>query len=234
MPVLIIEGCDGTGKSTLAARAAEYARETYGKVYEVRELHYGVPPYDPESPLTIGEQAMNALLEPLTDFVFASQFLVIDRFHWGEPVYAPTFRADSCVDPMFGTLTHDEFFHVENWVRRVGGVVGYCYAPPGIIMERVLREREGVPDLIADSGDVQNKTLQILDRYEKLHTYLTHEHRGPRRAENIRQIELLKPSDTDIWAKRLVRDAVTRAMDVYEEFRASQRPELYVPIGTSL
>lgn len=222
MPVLIIEGCDGTGKSTLAERCVE-AAQALG-TYNVRHEHYGVPKYDPESDLSIGRQAMNQLLERLTDFRFATDFLVIDRFHWGEPVYAPVFRADSCVDPLFGTLHFAEFWFVEEWLRSVGAVVAYCTLPYDVAYERL--HGRGEPDLIMDSGNVDEKLLAITDRYERLYTYLTAENRGHRRAENIRNVELLTPADTDLWAKRLVTDASQRSLDIQEEFVNSHKPKL--------
>ena len=213
MPILVIEGCDGTGKSTLAEKCAELARSE--PFYDVRLEHYGVPKYDPLSDLSIGAQAMNQLLERFLDFNFLTDFVVVDRFHWGEPVYAPVFRPERCVDPLFGTLTHSEFYYVEDWLRSVGAVTVYCSAPAKVILDRVVTR--GEPDLINDSGAAEERTMQILERYESLKTYVTHPNR--REPGKVVEVELLKPSDTDFQAERLVQEATSRAVALHQAYR---------------
>lgn len=224
MPLLIIEGCDGTGKSTLATRCVEAADAL--DMYNVRLEHYGVPKYDPDSKLTFGQQAMNQLMERFQDFNFATDFVVVDRFHWGEPVYAPVFRPDLCIDPLFGTLHFAEFWYVEQWVRAVNGVVAYCTLPYQENYERL--HGRGEPDLILDSGNADEKLLGIMDRYEKLYSYLTAPARGHRIAENIVPVQLLEPADTDATAEVLVTTARLKAMDLMTSFIEDKRPPLFV------
>lgn len=213
MPIIVIEGCDGTGKSTLAQKCAEHA-EAVG-TWDVRIEHYGVPEYDPESDLTIGEQAMNQLLERLLDYNHFRDFIVLDRFHWGEPVYAPVFRPDDCVHPLFGTLKYREFYHVENWLQTVGAVTVYCDAPLETVIDRVVTR--GEPDLINDSGDAQKKTEQIMKRYSTLLRYVSNENR--RNPTAVEHVSLMDWQDTFDVACRVVDIAEMRTIHVNDVYR---------------
>jgi thymidylate kinase len=222
--IIIIEGCDGTGKSTLAAKCAEVART--GPYHTVRELHYSVPSYDPDSDLTIGQQAMNQLLEPLQDYDALEDFVIIDRFHWGEPVYAPVFRPDRCVDALFGTLTYADFYYVEDWLQSCGALTAFCTAPEKVILQRVQDERPDTPDLIADSDDPAEKTRQVRKRYDTLYRYVTDQHR--KSPSSVRPLTLLEPSDTESAAMLLCATAAIDAANVASYAMNHVTPSEYV------
>ena len=233
MPVVLIEGVDGTGKSTLADAIVDRVKNMYP--FETRLEHYGVPIYDHDSELSIGQQAINQLLERLQDFDNNRDFLVLDRFHWGEPVYAPIFRSHACVEPLFGTLTHKEFMHAENWLRTVGGYNAYCLAPTETIVQRLETRGEELLDNEHTKRLGQIKMLQ--ERYETLIKYLTADAR-PQPAD-VGRFVLESPDDTRDAANIIVDralDKYSEAMDNYEtagmssaEIKEICKPVLFTP-----
>lgn len=218
MPIVMIEGCDGAGKTSLAEailwRVVDYRSKRPDMRVNVE--HYGVPKYDPESSLSIGGQAMNQLLmrPRVMNYNFFTDFLVLDRFHWGEPVYAPVFRPDRCVDPLFGTLTYPEFYYVEDWLQSAGAINVYASAPEEVILERI--QRRGGPDLIGESDDSTERCRMILGRYDTLTRYIS----APQRKAptEIERVELLTFADTQEQAHRIVDLAFARSAALLETY----------------
>ena len=86
--LIALEGCDGTGKSTLAEDVAERIRQERPDD-EVHLLHAGPLKTDPYT----------AYLEPLKDYVPNSGVhYVLDRWHVGERIYGPLYRKKSAID----------------------------------------------------------------------------------------------------------------------------------------
>ena len=169
MTVIWLEGADGSGKSSLAeVILEEFKRQRVSS--KPKMLHYGVPSYDPDSPLTIGQQAMNQLLTPLLDYDARKDAIVIDRFHYGEPVYAPIFREAACIDTRFGTLTASEFHHVHSWLEEIRSVMIYVDGDVDVMMSRL--EARGDEKVLSEDHDARWKELeQILERYNDIVAY---------------------------------------------------------------
>lgn len=205
MPFVIIEGSDGTGKSTLAETI--YEKVAVSGEWHAHLEHYSVPKFDPSSTLTIGEQAMDQLLErpSVKNFNMFTDFIVWDRSHWGEPVYAPIFRPDRCVDPLFGTLMHREFYHVETWLQSIGAVNVYCTLDTDTIVERIgVRDADDITD-----DDPQKRRAQverIKTRYENLLRYIGNPAR--RNPTRFGTVELREPRDTEIVADAAIEGAI--------------------------
>lgn len=105
--LIIVEGCDGAGKTTVCDRLDHLLTTEFG--YTVLRTSAGVPepgqdPYD-----TYERQ----LPDPRG---LGSVAVVADRWHWGEPVYGPIMRGND-------TLGLAGFRHVELYVKSRGAVV---------------------------------------------------------------------------------------------------------------
>jgi thymidylate kinase len=93
MPIIILEGIDGAGKSTLAAHILEKSQ------IRTTLLHRG--------PLegTIEDE----LIYPLQN-VASDELLIADRWHLGELVYGPIYRGKSLVEGFYNTLIDQLLF----------------------------------------------------------------------------------------------------------------------------
>lgn len=205
MPFVVIEGSDGTGKSTLAETI--YEKVAASGDWHAHLEHYGVPKYDPSVSLTIGEQAMDQLLEreAVKKFNMFTDFVVWDRSHWGEPVYAPIFRPDRCVDPLFGTLQHREFYHVETWLQSIGAVNVYCTLDTDTIVERIGgRDADDITD--EDPEKRRAQVERIKGRYDLLTRYIGNPAR--RNPTRFATVELREPADTVRVAETVIEGAI--------------------------
>lgn len=118
--IVIFEGPDGSGKTTLAREVADKTGATY--------IHAQAPERHPLVEYT-------APLDPNEDYV-------LDRWHWGEMVYGPLFRGES-------GLTTEQFWAVEQYLDDLGAVVVLCNGPASDLASRI-RERgtdEEAPNL---------------------------------------------------------------------------------------
>lgn len=92
MPVVIIEGVDGSGKSTFADRVAQkLIDETDANVVRA---HKGVPEND-------------SMLVEYFDPIKAlgpNDVLIADRWHVGEMIYGPLYRGSSKMKPIIGSF----------------------------------------------------------------------------------------------------------------------------------
>lgn len=128
---VILEGADGSGKSTLS-------RELLKQIRRSRIVHLG-PPASPETALDEclhGEDDVIARYRPGGAF---SQSLICDRLHWGSPVYGPIFRPDSDVDG-WGDLGKAGWQYVEMFVAARGGITVLIDVDPQVAIDR-LAER---------------------------------------------------------------------------------------------
>jgi thymidylate kinase len=92
MPVIIIEGVDGSGKSTFADRVAEkLINETDANVIRA---HKGVPEND---------SMLVEYFDPLKA-LGRNDVLVADRWHVGEMIYGPLYRGQSKMKPIIGSF----------------------------------------------------------------------------------------------------------------------------------
>jgi hypothetical protein len=141
--LVILEGADGTGKSTLArALVAELERRHPGDKVEL--WHAGPPRRHPA----------DEYLRPLTGYrPGRGHHLVLDRWHIGERVY-PRVRDRA-------TLLDDAlFWTIDRYLERLGAFTVYCTAPDDRVIP-VLRER-GDDDHIGELSAVRRLFGQAL------------------------------------------------------------------------
>ena len=104
--VIILEGPDGSGKSTTAQRIAQH--------FDLPTFHMGPPPEG----ISAKDQYLSVLLNTRTQYLGA----VFDRFHLGERVYGPLVRG---VD----TLGDDGQRLVERALMQLGVTIIRCLPP---------------------------------------------------------------------------------------------------------
>lgn len=139
--LIIVEGADGVGKTTLVEKLEARIREL--PHHEVTVLHKG-PPED-----------INGLVEyelPLQDFRPEREKVVIcDRWHLGEVIYGPLLRDVS-------RLSLPKQRHLELFLAARGAFIVHVTAPPDEVVDR--QTQRGTLDLLPASF-----THQIIDRY---------------------------------------------------------------------
>lgn len=96
--IVLLEGADGTGKTTLA----QQLKQAYGLKY----LHFGVPD---EHPMDYWFKTLSEICEPT----------VIDRLHLSEEAYGPVFRDGSQLTPL-------QFWLIEGWLYARATLLVMC------------------------------------------------------------------------------------------------------------
>ena len=137
MPVVILEGVDGSGKSTFADKIAALVPHDY----EVIREHKG--------PLTgpVWDEYVTPLMNIRDD-----QFLIADRWHVGEMIYGPLYRGKSEVTPAEERL-------IELLLARMGAV--RIIMQPGLSTVRKRLGDRGEDFLLAEN------VKQVHDFYGK-------------------------------------------------------------------
>jgi hypothetical protein len=128
--LFVIEGADGTGKSTLARRILE---ATGGGRY----IHANAPTRHPLVEYT----------EPLIEYRPGGETWVLDRWHLGELVYGPLYRGKAGLSPQ-------QFAAVDEYLSELGAVLILMHEDPKVLAHR-LRERGEEPDVGALATESQ-------------------------------------------------------------------------------
>jgi len=142
-PVLIFEGCDASGKTTIQEILREIIRHAF-------LIHTSAPVKG--NP----KEYFYNLLDKLTDFAgIINQPLFFDRFHVGELVYGSIFRPETIDDAV-----KEKMFRLEERLAEKEAKMVYITASPDTIVNR-LKKRG---DWYVQPSDVQ----RILDKYEQM------------------------------------------------------------------
>lgn len=144
--LIVIEGCDGAGKSTLAERLTTTLRRVTPNRVEL--LHRG--PIK-EHPLVEYELALDDYRPG------AERHVICDRWHLGEAIYGPLLRGTS-------QLTRADRLHIEMFLAGRGAVMILMTQPPHVIRRRIGQRG----DWLIDDGHVD----EIIARYHEV-TYET-------------------------------------------------------------
>lgn len=125
---IILEGPDGSGKSTLQTAIAEAMNENAVR----HELTHLGPPRDETS----------ALIECLDEAPFSEyspmslRSIVSDRHHWGCPVYGPIYRPHLAQDE-YGDFGVAGWRFAESWAAARGAATFLITVDPDVARERI-------------------------------------------------------------------------------------------------
>lgn len=203
MPLIAIEGADGTGKSTLAEAIA---KRCISLGYTTHLLHNGPPTFDPESPLTRSQQVMAQMMAQVTrrGMSFVHDAIVIDRWFWGECVYAPIFRPNPDQDQIYGGLDHAEFDALTRFVSQ-RGIIVYCENEPEVILQRLANRGDWM--LSSDENMRRQQINSILFRYNAV---------IKASPESVYyKVHLLEGAQTEYEAEQIIDFAIEKSQEFY-------------------
>lgn len=117
--LIVLEGCDCTGKTTLARQLDTIIRETSSR--PIHHLHFGPPKErDPR----------REWLPPINDYRPGREHFIIDRLHIGDEVYGPLYRGERW-------LTDAGRREIDLVLYRKGAVLVHTVANADVVHERM-------------------------------------------------------------------------------------------------
>lgn len=121
--VIILEGPDGSGKTTLANSLEKLFTQSGDAVWQ---WHYG--PHDPNKSSI--EEYLDPLVEWVNDFCDEEHnVLIVDRFHIGEMIYGPVLRGAS-------RMSHDDKNRIDEYLEHIGALLLYVRPSRDVILQR--------------------------------------------------------------------------------------------------
>jgi thymidylate kinase len=136
--IIIIEGPDGSGKTTLAKKIAEQAGYEY--------LHNVQPEYD-------GHDA--SMVQMYEDLIKSHTNLVLDRAWYSEMAYGPTMRDHS-------SISYPDMYRLEELVAKKGGMIIHCTDSVNILWKRCQKRGEDYIIHKADFVDIVEAFNEIM------------------------------------------------------------------------
>lgn len=116
--ILIIEGPDGSGKTTLAN---QLSRQTGYPI-----IHRSQPKTEEEKKLMMGEYIQT---------IKANKNAIFDRCWYSEMVYGPVMRDAS-------VLSYPEMYELERLAAKAGAMIIYCTGPESALWMRCMKRGE--------------------------------------------------------------------------------------------
>lgn len=137
--IIIIEGPDGSGKTTLARQLAS---QTGWPI-----LHRSAPK-NAEDKLRMFEQ--------YKDIIRDSKDVIFDRCWYSEMAYGPTMRDETCIG-------YPDMFELERALTKNGAIIIYCTDDPEILWSRCQRRGEDYVLHKADFVDICEAYDEIMN-----------------------------------------------------------------------
>lgn len=116
--IIIIEGPDGAGKTTLANQL----RDQTGYMI----LHRSQPK---------NEEDKKRMMDEYLQVIKSNKNVILDRSWYSEMVYGPVMRDDS-------VITYPQMYDLERALARNGALIIYCTAPEQTLWKRCLKRGE--------------------------------------------------------------------------------------------
>jgi len=121
--IIILEGCDKSGKSTLKEKIKIYFEK---KGINVDLIKCSAPKKN--------ENLYNSYKRIIKN-VSKNNVTIIDRFIWGELVYGPVYRGKS-------QLTNEMLTNLEKLILKYDPIIIYCEAPIDFIKKKFKEDNE--------------------------------------------------------------------------------------------
>lgn len=183
---IVIEGPDGSGKSSLVDEIARQAAARFPE-HEVVRFHMGRPEVESRE-WCLSRWATDIESRNWTDRVIA----IADRWHWGEVTYAPLKRPHTCKD-QYGLLGVSGWRFVELALLSRGVTQFALMQPLDVIQRRVSARGDDFVDVAE------------LERIHKLYTF---------GIEHAARIEVLTPPEDSVeLLPALAQDVIRTAQE---------------------
>lgn len=142
MALVLLEGLDRTGKTTLAEALAD--------VLHAPLIHKSAPAQP---------DGLTEYLAPLAHFDREVESLILDRWHWGEMVWPGVYGRAPLMGPR-------EFAYVERRLACLGAVVVLCTGDLGQVWRRIADEPD---EPLAQLEHGRSKFIAAAEVYERLY-----------------------------------------------------------------
>lgn len=172
MPFLLLEGCDGAGKSSLANEIISLfqALPSADGAAKINFQHVG-PPKKIRPDQTVqdyADQERDRLMAMITcyDPTDPDLLYVYDRFHSGAAAYGPLYRKGANMDEEFGQLGRKYFEEIEKALDDRGAVTFYLLPDVEIMLDRTeiaTGRDEFLDDGSSTAGAVRDANLAVRD-----------------------------------------------------------------------
>lgn len=170
MPLIILEGPDYAGKSTLAQELLRTWQDRSSYQNMTGDiLHVGPPSKKPDDLslkrwATVQTSELIRLMEK-HDPTNPNHLIIFDRFHWGSAIYGPVYRPQNNQDN-YGDLGYENFMWVEQQLATHGALTVHVTTSLNEMLERA--QKRGEDEYLAQSDVSQELQLRKLwTRYMK-------------------------------------------------------------------
>lgn len=116
--IIIIEGPDGSGKTTLAEKLSRQTK------YPI--MHRTQPKSEEEKKLMMGEYLQT---------IRSGKNMIFDRCWYSEMAYGPVMRDES-------VISYPEMYELEEQLTKCGAIIIYATGPKALLWQRCLRRGE--------------------------------------------------------------------------------------------